>query len=58
MGAGAGNEILLVVPSEQLLVVRFGSDLYDPTDPRQGFYEGFENELFEPLMAAISHKNQ
>jgi len=46
-GAGAGNQILLVVPSLDLIVVRNGSQLGDT------FWGGLEKYLFNPLMDAI-----
>ena len=46
-GAGAGNQILLVVPSLDLIVVRNGSQLGDT------FWGGLEKYLFNPLMNAI-----
>ncbi|UCD53102.1 MAG: serine hydrolase [Phycisphaerales bacterium] len=51
-GAGAGNQVLLVVPSLDLIVVRNGANLYDPSQGK-GFWGGLERHLFNPLMAAI-----
>lgn len=48
MGAGAGNQVLLVVPSLDLIAVRFGS-MMDP----DSFWGGMETWLFDPLMEAI-----
>src|SRR6185436_854979 len=47
-GAGAGNQILLVVPSLNLIAVRNGADL-----ARDKGREVVNEMLFEPLMAAI-----
>jgi len=52
-GAGAGNQVLLVVPSLDLLVVRNGSNLYDP-EAGEGFWGGLENYLFNPIMEAFT----
>jgi CubicO group peptidase (beta-lactamase class C family) len=50
-GAGAGNQVLLVVPSIDLIVVRNGANLFDPSEG-EGFWGGLEQHLFNPLMAA------
>lgn len=47
-GAGAGNQVLLVVPSLDLIVVRNGSDL-EPGN----FWGGLEKFLFNPVIAAM-----
>ncbi len=46
-GAGAGNQILLVVPSLDLIVVRNGSQLGDT------FWAGVDSHLFRPLAGAV-----
>lgn len=51
-GAGKGHQILLVVPSLELVVVRFGSRL-DRGQSRRGFWEAADAYLFEPLMEAV-----
>jgi CubicO group peptidase (beta-lactamase class C family) len=51
-GAGAGNQLLLVVPSLDLIVVRNGGNLYDSSRD-EGFWGGLEKYLFTPLMKAI-----
>ena len=51
-GAGAGNQLLLVVPSLDLVVVRNGELLGDPAQG-EGFWGGLEKYLFTPLMEAI-----
>lgn len=51
-GAGAGNQILLVVPSLDLIVVRNGGVLGDEAKG-EGFWGGLETYLFNPLMGAI-----
>jgi CubicO group peptidase (beta-lactamase class C family) len=51
-GAGAGHQLLLVVPSLDLIVVRFGDSLADPGEER-GFWSPIVEYLFDPLMAAL-----
>ena len=56
-GAGAGNQILLVVPSLDLIVVRNGA-LLGQESKGEGFWGGLEQYLFNPLIAAIIDSNQ
>ncbi|MHC4229294.1 MAG: serine hydrolase domain-containing protein, partial [Planctomycetota bacterium] len=51
-GAGAGNQVLLVVPSLNLIVVRNGGNLYDAAKG-EGFWGGLEKHLFDPMMDAL-----
>ena len=51
-GAGAGNQVLLVVPSLDLIVVRNGSNLFD-SSKGEGFWAGIELYLFNPVMGAV-----
>jgi hypothetical protein len=51
-GAGAGNQVLLVVPSMDLIIVRNGSNLYDSSKGEE-FWGGIEKYLFNPVMDAI-----
>jgi CubicO group peptidase (beta-lactamase class C family) len=51
-GAGAGNQILLVVPCRDLIVVRNGEDLFD-LERGEGFWGGAVRHLFAPLMDAF-----
>ncbi len=51
-GAGAGHQLLLVVPSLDLIAVRFGDSLADPGEER-GFWSPIAEYLFDPLMAAL-----
>ncbi len=51
-GAGAGNQVLLVIPSLDLVIVRNGSNLYDP-EKDEGFWGGLESYLFNPIMGAL-----
>ena len=48
--AGSGHNILLVVPSLNLIAVRLGTRLMSEAD----FWLGLEEFLFEPLMEAIN----
>lgn len=49
--AGAGHQLLLVVPSMNLIVVRFGDDLSG--DRNDGFWLDAEQYLFNPIMDAV-----
>jgi CubicO group peptidase (beta-lactamase class C family) len=49
LSAGSGHNILLVVPSLNLIVVRLGARLMSEAD----FWLGLEEFLFEPLMDAM-----
>ena len=51
-GAGAGNQVLLVVPSMDLIIVRNGSNLFD-SSKGEGFWTGIERYLFNPVMEAV-----
>ena len=51
-GAGAGNQVILVVPSLDLIIVRNGSNLFD-SSKGEGFWAGIEQYLFNPVMDAI-----
>jgi CubicO group peptidase (beta-lactamase class C family) len=52
-GAGAGNQVLLVVPSLDLIVVRNGANLYD-TSKGEGFWAGIERYVFNPVIDAVA----
>jgi len=47
-GAGAGNQVLVVVPSLQLIIVRNGELLDTGENPK--FWGGVERWLLDPLM--------
>lgn len=47
-GAGAGNQLLLVVPSLDLMVIRYGEQIDD-----RSFWGGLVEYLFNPVMEAI-----
>ena len=49
LGAGAGNQILLVIPSKELVVVRNGDNLGE-SKWGEGFWVGLEKYLLNPLM--------
>ena len=51
-GVGAGNQVLLVVPSFDLVVVRNGALLADPKEGLK-FWGGIEKYLFNPVMEAV-----
>ena len=51
-GAGAGNQVLLVVRCRDLIVVRNGELLGDPSEG-EGFWGGLTKYLFTPLMDAF-----
>lgn len=48
-GAGAENQVLFVVPSLDLIVVRFGRSQIDP----RSFWGGLERYLFNPVIESI-----
>ncbi|HET8547540.1 MAG TPA: serine hydrolase [Bryobacteraceae bacterium] len=48
-GAGAGHQLLLVVPSLRLIVVRNGAAL----EPRDQFWTAAYKQVFEPVVAAL-----
>ena len=50
--SGAGNQLLLVVPSLDLIVVRFGGDMFDASKGEESWY-GAEKYLFNPVIEAI-----
>ncbi len=49
-GAGAGQQLLLVVPSLRLIVVRNGGVL----DPKRGFEEGIDRYVVAPIIQAVT----
>ena len=51
LGAGAGQEVLLVVPSLDLVLVRYGQYLGPQGEAR--FWPDMETFLFEPVMDAL-----
>lgn len=53
MAAGAGQQVLLVVPSLDLIVVRNGREMSDPAEP-EGFWRDIEKYLFNPVVAALT----
>jgi hypothetical protein len=61
-GAGAGDQLLIVVPSLRLIVVRNGDTLApEPSNPRDVF-EAFHDQrvklLFEPILDAVTDRPQ
>lgn len=53
VGAGDGNQHVIIVPSLDLVAVRFGEKLGDPL-LHEGFWAGFERHLLTPLIEAVS----
>jgi CubicO group peptidase (beta-lactamase class C family) len=51
-GAGAGHQVLLVIPSENIVMVRLGDPLTD-THWSGPFWQAMEAHLFAPFMHAI-----
>jgi CubicO group peptidase (beta-lactamase class C family) len=47
-GAGAGNQVLMVIPSLDLIIVRFGAQM-----DQGSFWGGLESYLFNPIMEAV-----
>ncbi|MDH7570576.1 MAG: hypothetical protein QHJ73_13425, partial [Armatimonadota bacterium] len=56
-GAGAGNQVLLVVPSLDLVAVRNGGNLNRPGEPG-GFWGALEQHFFNPLMEAFTDRQK
>jgi len=52
LGAGAGNQTLIVIPSLDIVIVRNGEDMYDP-GKGEGFNFGVVKYLINPLMEAF-----
>jgi hypothetical protein len=53
-GSGAGHQILLVVPSWNLIAVRSGERLAETGTEPSRFHEAYNRFLFEPLAEAIA----
>jgi CubicO group peptidase (beta-lactamase class C family) len=53
-GAGAGQELLLVVPSLDLIVVRNGAAM----GPKERFWQDAVDHVFDPVVAAAASKPQ
>ena len=51
-GAGAQNQMLMVIPSLNMIIVRFGDALYDESK-EETFFAGAEKQLFNPVMEAM-----
>ena len=52
-GVGAGHQVLLVVPSLELVVVRYGGTALVEPEDRLGFWSVLERHLFAPLAASL-----
>ncbi len=55
-GSGAGHQILLVIPSLNVIVVRFGAVLAETDHQPKAYHEPYRLYLFEPLIEAIADK--
>jgi CubicO group peptidase (beta-lactamase class C family) len=55
-GSGAGHQILLVIPSLKMVVVRFGTALAKTATDPKAFHEPYRLYLFRPLMDAVTPK--
>jgi hypothetical protein len=55
-GSGAGHQILLVIPSLNVIVVRFGATLAETDHAPKAYHEPYRLYLFEPLMEAFTDK--
>lgn len=53
-GSGAGHQILLVIPSLKMIVVRFGATLAQTDTRPKSYHEPYRLYLFEPLMEAVT----
>jgi CubicO group peptidase (beta-lactamase class C family) len=51
-GAGSGNQMLAVIPSLDMLVVRYGGYMGEPPE-HLNFWTGLQEGLFGPLMGAM-----
>lgn len=52
-GAGSGHQVLLVIPSLDMIVVRYGGHMGDTPEPGR-FWAALQTHLFDPLMAALA----
>jgi CubicO group peptidase (beta-lactamase class C family) len=52
-GAGAGQQVLLVVPSLELIVVRNGAAMSTAAEPEK-FWGGIEKYVFNPVLDALT----
>lgn len=61
-GAGAGDQLLIVIPSLKLIVVRTGETLAPPPKDAKDVFEAFHTPrvkiLFEPIVAAITDRSK
>ena len=57
-GSGAGHQILLVVPSLNLIVVRYGGILGNVAPNPKAYHEAYRLYLFEPFMESLSSKGE
>ncbi|MCC8425834.1 serine hydrolase [Mucilaginibacter sp. UR6-11] len=50
-GAGAGEQLLLVIPSLNIIVVRMGTTMYKDSDG--SYWKFIENNIFDPVVDAV-----
>jgi CubicO group peptidase (beta-lactamase class C family) len=53
IGAGAGHELLVVIPSLDLVAIRFGAKLGSDHTPQGDYWIALEDQLLAPLVAAV-----
>lgn len=51
-GAGAGDRTLIVIPSLNMIIVRYGEDMFD-AKKGEGFWYGIHEHLVKPVMASL-----
>src|SRR3546814_8575052 len=52
MAAGAGNRVVIGIPSLNMIIVRNGGNMYDPSKG-ESYYYGIEHYLVNMLMDAL-----
>jgi CubicO group peptidase (beta-lactamase class C family) len=54
-GAGAGDRTLIVIPSLNMIIVRYGEDMFD-AKKGEGFWYGIHEHLVKPVMASLTDR--
>lgn len=57
VGAGAGHQALVVIPSLDLVVVRMGDALTEGPYDDKDFWLAFKEQLFDPLAGMLLHQS-
>lgn len=57
IGAGAGHQLLIVIPSLELIVVRMGNLMFQGDSTDGGFWRGLEPLVFTPLVDMLLHRS-